>query len=163
MTLKDFVDSLDEKTQYLLAIELAENVLSVWHEYANNNELEYTDRVVGLKHYIKKDILSRALETLKKEVYNPKSQNTYIYKLMEEFLEPITAIQDDDWVLPYTVGKTFHAFWNLLCTFNENKDKTSNFGESLIYVSINQLIDALYTDKILSEEEIKFIQRKYKR
>ena len=160
MTLEEFIESLDEKRQYELAIELTKKALPIWDAYAISNKLEYVDTVVGMHHTVQKYILLRTLDTVQKEILNPNTQKKKIKQLREEFSDPIVAMQDLDWELPYCVERVFYSIRNLL-------DKLSGqnitvFDESQIYVVINQAIDALYKEKILTENEIKEILNKYK-
>ena len=83
-----------------------------------------------------------------------------LFDLNNQFLDPIIAIEDDDWKLPDDVLKIFYAVYNLIEAFS-GRDKTV-FGDSSIYISINQAIDSLETSKTLTEEEIKEILDKYK-
>jgi hypothetical protein len=73
--------------------------------------------------------------------------------LSRQFSDPILALQDLDWELPYEVERTFYAVHNLLDSVL-GKEKTV-FNGTTIYVTINQAIDAIESSKLLSETEIK--------
>lgn len=152
MGLKEFVETLDEIKQYKLALELTEKTLQIWNDYARSNKLEYEDTVVGMHHTVERDILSRTLQTIKKELGNPKSQTAQLLQLTEEFRDPIVAMQDLDWELPYPVEMTFYSIRNLLDKLNGQN--TTVFGDSQIYLVINQAIDALEKSGILTEKQI---------
>lgn len=160
MTLKEFISSLEESAQYELALVLTNKTLSIWDNYSKTNKLEYVDTVVGMHHKVEKDILSRTLSTIKLELLNPKSQRNKISKLSEEFSDPIVAMQDLDWELPSPVELTFYSTRNLLDKVN-GKEVTV-FDEPQIYVVINQAIDALSQEKIMSDKEIKELLKNYK-
>ena len=153
MTLKEFIESLEEQKQYKLALILTERALCIWNNYTELNKPEYRDSVVGMYHAVRKDILFRTLETIKKELANPKTQREHIDRLREEFSDPIVAMQDLDWELPYPVERIFYAIRNFLDKLNGQD--TTVFGEPQIYTVINQAIDALETAEILTEAEIK--------
>ena len=153
MSLKEFIELLDEQRQYKLAIGLLEKALPVWDNYAGSNKLEYIDSVVGMYHLVEEDILSRTLAVIKSELANPRTRLRQIEELREEFSDPIVALQDLDWELPYPVEKTFYAVQNLLDKLS-GEDITV-FGEPLIYVVISQVVDSLIEAKIMTNEEIR--------
>jgi len=159
MTLKKITETLNEQSQFKLALDLVEKALPIWKNYAAFNKLAYQDSVTGMHHVVRKDILHRALEALRKELTNPESQATEIEGLREEFSDPIVAMQDFDWELPYPVERTFYALRNLLD--KAAGQNCTSFGESQIYLVINQAIDALEKAKVLSESEIRAVFKKY--
>ena len=69
-------------------------------------------------------------------------------------------MQDCDWELPDEVFKTFYSVHNLLDSLVGKKQTV--FGESTIYVSINQAIDAIEKSKTLTLEEINAILEEIK-
>ncbi len=69
-------------------------------------------------------------------------------------------MQDLDWELPSPVELTFYATRNLLDKVNG--EEVTVFDEPQIYVVINQAIDALSQEKIMSDVEIKELLKKYK-
>ena len=81
-----------------------------------------------------------------------KGRNRKLVQLDQKFLEPVTALQDQDWTLPYEVERVFYSVHNLLAAVLGKAETVSN--ESRIYVSVNQAIDALETSKTLSFDEI---------
>ena len=160
MTLKELISTLEESSQYDLALTLTNKTLPIWDSYAKTNKLEYVDTVVGMHHKVEKDILSRTLSTIKQELLNPKTQHRKIEQLREEFSDPIVAMQDLDWELPPPVELTFYATRNLLDKING--EEMTVFDEPQIYVVINQAIDALSQSKVMSDTEIKDLLKKYK-
>jgi len=76
MTLKEFISTLEESSQYDLALTLTNNTLSIWDSYAKRNKLEYVNTVVVIHHLVKKDILKRTLETVRQELINPKTNQS---------------------------------------------------------------------------------------
>src|SRR5688572_14485984 len=101
MTLIKYVTSLDNVTQHRLAITLLEKAIPIWDQFASEHSLEYSDSIVGMSHVIAKDILSRALEVIKDGSTHKNSMA--MKKIRHEFMEPMVALQDDDWQLPYAV------------------------------------------------------------
>ena len=152
MSLEKRVDDLPSEKRFKLAITLSKLTLKIWDKYSSTNELTYTDSVVGMNHIVDKDILKNTIFEIEKMT---NANTNKIAKLKEDFSDPIVSLQDDDWELPYEVLHAFYSVNNLLDAFIGN-EKTV-FGESTIYVSINQAIDALETSKIISIDEIKTI------
>jgi hypothetical protein len=155
MALKEFISTLDEQKQYEIALTLAEKALPVWDNYTKENKPEYTDSVVGLQHKLGKDILSMALGTIRQEISIPGSKSKEVKDLWQEFSDPIIALQDSDWELPYAVEHIFYAVYNLLGKVNGAD--ASAFDEPIIYIAINQAIDAIETAKLMTEEEINIL------
>ena len=160
MTLKEYINTLNEQKQFNLALELTERTLPIWNEYAKSNKLEYIDTVVGMHHKVDQELLIRTIQTVRNELETPKSQGRQISQLQKEFSDPIVAMQDLDWELPYSVEKTFYAIRNLLEKLCGQE--TTVFDEPQIYVVINQAIDALSESRLMSDDEIKEILNKYK-
>lgn len=71
--------------------------------------------------------------------------------MIDEYIEPKTALQDNDWKLPEPVELTFYAAYNLLEQINGEKSTPDN---DLVYISINQSIDAILQSKIMNIEEV---------
>lgn len=152
MDLKEYCYSLSSNGLNALAIKLCENALVIWDHYTSNNKLYYRDTVVGLSHTVRPQLLSDTIKFCK-ETYMIKPIRKDVFgKLLEEFSDPIVAIQDSDWELPYPVETTFHAVYNLL---KGNVEQLTNFDEITHYVSVNQAADALTEDGVMSIEEIR--------
>lgn len=163
MNLKEIVTNLDEQTQYKMALIFTQKALVIWDNYANGKNMEYVDSVVGVNHTVDSSILDSTLQVIKSELKTPNSQTENIRKLLGEYTEPITALQDSDWELPNEVRLTFYSIKNVLTKISGQN--TSSFNEPLLYVAINQAIDAIYTAKIMTTDEVKniFDTRKQKK
>lgn len=159
MTLLEFIESLNDRKQYNLALELCNKTLVIWNEYASCHPLEYTETVIGTHHTIKSDILSRAIAVVEAELRCPKSQSVQLEQIRQEFSGPSVALQDHDWELPKPVEMSFYAIRNLL----DRKDgqETTVFNEPQIFVVINQAIEALMLVGAITEKEIGEIFDKY--
>jgi hypothetical protein len=159
MTLLEFIESLNERKQYELALEFCDKTIVTWNAYANTHSLEYTDTVVGTKQTVKSDILSRALSIVKNELDAPSSQTQQIEHIRQELSAPIVALQDLDWELPKPVEMCFYAIRNLLDRIDGQE--TTVFNEPQIFVVINQAIEALMLVSAITEAEIGAIFEKY--
>ncbi len=176
MTLREYTAGLPKSKQYDLAIKLIKLALPIWSNYVEKNELVYRDTVVGMMHEIDRDLLPDSV--LAAEEYlapkqmetNTSEKNILIHllerfrlkqkmppnkliHLYDKFLEPIVALQDLDWELPYETQRIFYAVYNLLSSLVDKEETI--FNEPTIYVSINQAIDALETSQTLSTDEVK--------
>lgn len=68
-----------------------------------------------------------------------------------QFSDPIIALQDDDWNLPKDVENVFYGVYNILNA--ALGEEMTIFGESTIYISINQALTALdFSGQIATEE-----------
>jgi hypothetical protein len=166
MTLQEFCDTLSKKKQIQLAILLIEKVLPLWNKYAEENSLAYRDSVAGMDHNVPKELIHNTISEIKNHITSIAlirflKSKTKLMKLRSYFDDPIIALQDLDWEVPQPIEKTFYSAYNLLEAFLGKQYASSN--EKTIYISINQAIDALQSEKILTEIEIKEILSEFKR
>lgn len=161
MTLEERIDNLQEINQIELAIKLLELGLPIWTEFANTNILEYADSVVGMYHRINKKIVENAINLSKVTIENKEGvlksfrQHRITLVLEKEFLELVTALEDNDWRIPEEPKLILFSAYNLLEKLSGRDN--SVFNESIIHVSINQSTDAIERKGLLSPEEIKTI------
>jgi hypothetical protein len=152
MTLQELISTLSPRRKLGLAIQFVQKSQSIWNDYAANNKLTYIDTVVGMFHEVKPDLPERSLDAAVKEFENPGSNQAEIKSLLDEFLDPIVAMQDDDWEIPDEVEKTFYATYNLLEALT-GKEITI-FNEEYAYLVINQAIDAITTVGLMTQDEV---------
>jgi hypothetical protein len=157
LDLRDFVHSLNEKKKIRLALELIKIALPVWDKFADKKNLSYRDSVVWLKHEVGSTLLSEAARAIEDELgkddinFKPEvNKNLAVY--LEKFTDPVIAIEDDDWKLPATAEKIFYSVYNLLSAVL-GKDES----ESGYYLAINQAIDVIDSEKIISDEKTREI------
>ena len=157
MTLQEYVDSLPKGKQFALALRLTKLALPIWAKYSEENTLTYRDTVVGLTHRVDKELLQNTIEAV--ETYLSLSKwekfrdgRRALLKLRVQFDDPVVALQDADWELPDEVLKAFYAVCNLIDAVI-GEDQTT-FGDTTIYVSINQAADALENSKALKFDQI---------
>lgn len=165
MNLHEYIQSLPENIQLELAVKLAKMSLPIWDEFASRNLLSYKDSIVGLTHSVNKKLLSETLLEIESCLrLNPShstvTDNEKLIELHGEFEEPLVAIQDFDWKLPFEVEKTFYSVYNLLESINGNKQTFQ--GELTLYLSVNQAIDALESSGSLKSDEIEIILKEFK-
>ena len=160
MTLEEHIDNLPRDKQFDIAIRLTRLTLPIWNNYADKNELAYRDTVVGLLHLVDRTLLKNTIDSVEKYMLTNRInkaiiKNFDLIPFSRQFRDPIVALQDLDWELPYEVERTFYAVHNLLISAL-GKEK-SVFNESTIYVTINQAIDAISSLKLMTETEIREI------
>ncbi len=78
-----------------------EEAVIVWERHAPGLKLAYRDSVVGMHHEIDPALPRRTLLASEDRA-----------ALEKEWLEPITALQDDDWELPDAARDAFYAAYN---------------------------------------------------
>jgi hypothetical protein len=160
MTLKEFISALDSTMQFDLAITLIGAAMPAWENYTKTKELKYKDSVVGLHHRVEKDIISRTLKTVRMELSEPGIHKIEIEKLMKEFSDPIVAMQDGDWELPYEPERIFYSAYNLLKEIEG--EEVSVLDEPRIYVAINQAMDAALSAKLMTDDSVQQLLQKFK-
>ncbi|MCX6318901.1 MAG: hypothetical protein NTW29_16600 [Bacteroidetes bacterium] len=153
MTLQEYISSISTTRQFELAIRFARLALPLWEAYAAREELTYQDSVVGMKHSVEKELLEHTIDAVESFLANLKSDQEKLLSYSGDFTDPIVALQDGDWELPYGAEKVFYSVHNLLEAALGN-EKTV-FDEATIYVSINQSIDGLIHEQVMTEEEIR--------
>ncbi|MEI7484699.1 MAG: hypothetical protein WCK13_08305 [Ignavibacteriota bacterium] len=156
MTLENFVNGLSGDKRLRLTVKLLRNAIQIWDDYAEGKEFEYTDSVAGLKHTVRKDMIINCVSAVERYLNSEENGITEeIMHLKKEFVEPVTALQDGDWNLPYSALKTFYSAYNLVNAVTLKEENV--LGNSEIYVSINHAIDAIETSGLLTTEQIKQI------
>ncbi|WP_318640275.1 hypothetical protein [Flavobacterium ardleyense] len=160
MTLEEHIDNLPKDKRFDIAIRLTRLTLAIWNNYADKNELTYHDTVVGLLHSVDRTLLKKTIDAVEKYILTNRInkaiiKNFDLIPFSRQFSDPILALQDSDWELPYEVERTFYAVHNLLVSAL-GKEKSA-FNETTIYVTINQAIDALSSAELVTETEIREI------
>jgi hypothetical protein len=165
MSLREYCNLLPEKRKKELAIKLIKTALPVWEKFCEKGKLTYRDSTVWMKHNVDKNLLQDAIKEAENipENFDELKTNGFggrIKNLYDDFTDPITAIHDEDWKLPESAEKIFFSVYNLLTAiiFKDENDT----GESNYYISINQAIDVIDSEKLLSEEEIKLILEEFR-
>lgn len=162
MSLHEFCAALSKRKKIECCIVLIELAIPIWDDFAKNNELHYVDSVVAMEHEISHDILNKAIQAVKRYYKKPLILRAYykadILNSIEEFSEPITAMQDLDWELPPPVERLFYSVYNIVDFFN---DKRKNVADSAC-ISMNQSIEALLSSGTKTVEDIKAILDSYK-
>lgn len=135
MTLEAYILSLDEGRRLAAAVHFCALALPIWETYSEGNALRYVDTVVGMQHFVDPGLLQQVLDLARGR------PEPGLAALEAGFLDPIVALQDDDWDLPEEVRLTFYAHYNLLEHLAGRH--VSMFGEASLYVAVNQAADAL--------------------
>ncbi len=148
-TLQELMQGLPTERQLAMAVHFVQLGLPIWTEFAVDPAARsYCDGVVGMHHVISETLPARALALAQCVLHNPDHMSTAdrlaeCAAIKHEFIEPIVALQDGDWELPDAVKLIFYAHSNMV----EHLSGYSIFlgGESALYVTVNQAIDALET------------------
>jgi hypothetical protein len=166
MSLQEYCNLLSEKRKIELSIKLIKIAFPVWEKFCDKGKLSYRDSTAWMKHNVDgnllKDVIkefdniSDNLDVLKTTGFNDRIMNLY-----NKFSDPIIAIQDEDWKLPKPTEKLFYSVYNLLTAIILKDENES--GESNYYISINQAIDVIDSEKLISAEEIKLILEEFKK
>lgn len=128
---KFFNMSPPQKKQVHLA--LAAIALKQWQEFAAAGSIprKYTETVCGTRQEVDLGLPSDALSCV--------LEGTDHTQISERYLEPITALQDDDWSLPDDPQYAFYAIYNTFRKYAVGKEiddwlivnqALSSFGEN---------------------------------
>ncbi|MFI6869929.1 hypothetical protein [Nocardia sp. NPDC050406] len=87
-------------------LSLCEDALLAWTGYARRNRaaLRYRDAVVGMRHHVDVDLPADALRAVEAGVDSA--------GVGDRYLEPITALQDDDLSFPEPIEFAYYAIYN---------------------------------------------------
>ena len=152
---------LDTPLQFELAMALARKALPVWQKYSGSNELFYKNSSIGPSLAIKTTLLQASLDALEEAVSIPFPRNNKnISTCYNDFVAPLVALQDGNWVVSYPVKKIFLAVYNLVKAVAEEENITVT--KNLFCVSIHQSLDCLDLSKLYSAEEIMLFLQYYK-
>jgi len=154
MDLKQYCHSITHDELFSIATKVCTAALPIWNEYSTHGELIYRDTVVGLSHKVNAGLLEDSVTFCKGETFERAAIKPVLNLLLKEFSDPIVALQDLDWELPYPAEHIFYAVYNLL---DGLRNRVNYQGELIHYISINQAADALTESGLMSFDEIKAI------
>lgn len=99
-------DALDLTRRRAVQLVLCRHALAIWEAFLRRyGPVEYVDSVVGLYHCVDSTLPRDALASV--EACKDSSNVSHRY------LEPVTALQDDDLELPDHVEFAYYAIYNL--------------------------------------------------
>ncbi|MFE3700788.1 hypothetical protein ACFXO7_23295 [Nocardia tengchongensis] len=104
----------DRRRQVHLA--LCEDALPTWIDYVRGRRtpLRYRDSVVGMRHHVDVELPADALRSARAGMDLADIGNRY--------LEPITALQDDDLTFPDPVEFAYYAIYNCFSKYARGDD-----------------------------------------
>jgi hypothetical protein len=159
MIFKETVTQIPSLKQLGIAVAFAKLALPIWDDYAKiEGHLAFTEEGPWpVQHNVDKNLLRDTIEAVE-EFLNlerhqiPQIANAKLSALDDLFFKPLVCLQWSEWELPDGVLKTFYAVHNML-TFILNDDKNAE-GESAVFVSINQSVDALTSSNKMTFDEV---------
>ncbi|MGW5106690.1 hypothetical protein [Nocardia sp. NPDC004123] len=97
-------------------LSLCEDALPIWLGYVRGEpaRLRYRDSVVGMRHHVDVELPTDALRSARAGVD--------LADIGSRYLEPITALQDDDLVFPDPVEFAYYAIYNCFCKYVRGDD-----------------------------------------
>jgi hypothetical protein len=175
--LDEYCNTLSDAAQLKIALRFAALSLPVWNNYFSgqpdaiekvNALIESGSKVQGGTKRIEINFPARIVERIEKNYEQTVKEglpvaalknNPQLRSMFATCMQPLT---NPDWdnILPHTVRLVFTSIWNML-TWIVFKRK-SDTGETHIYISINQSIDALVSEKILTFAQADAILQEYK-
>jgi hypothetical protein len=99
-------EGLDGLRQRIVQLALCHHALGVWEAYVRRHgPIEYVDSVVGMYHCVDNALPRDALTSVEAGVDRA--------GVVQRYLEPIVALQDDDLELPNHIELAYYAIYNL--------------------------------------------------
>ncbi|MFE3798671.1 hypothetical protein [Nocardia tengchongensis] len=97
-------------------LSLCEEALPTWIDYVQGKRarLRYRDSVVGIRHHVDVELPTDALRSAR--------AGTDLADIAGRYLEPITALQDDDLAFPDPVEFAFYAIYNCFRKYARGDD-----------------------------------------
>lgn len=135
--------ALSREAQIDALVLACEPALVSWTTWALRTKPEYVDTVVGMRHVVDIDLPARALEEVRRRHEAPD-----VLPTQKDYVEPIVAMQDDDWEMSEQNEYAYYAIYNLHRFVFEPQDTVT---ASLV---LNQAISATLRDQD-SQEEIR--------
>jgi hypothetical protein len=162
MTLEDSIEALPEGGRVTLALHLLRMALPIWDVHTQGKAVRYRDSVVAMDHCIAPDLLARTIDMVDRHRRAPwflkwLLKRIGLMRLAGEFDDPPVSLQDLDMEWPEPVKLAFYAAHNLL-EHSIKGGRTYN-GHLLVYVSINQVADALVLGGIMKTHELDTLVR----
>jgi hypothetical protein len=158
-TFKETVTKIPPLKQLDVAVAFTKLALPIWDDYAKvESNLTFTEEGPWpVLHTVDKNLLRDTIEAVEEFLkldrhVIPQVGNAKLSGLDDLFFKPMVCLQWMEWELPDPVCKTFYAVHNLL-NFILNDAKNQE-GESTIFVSINQSVDALTSSKKMTFDEV---------
>ncbi|WP_327140070.1 hypothetical protein [Nocardia sp. NBC_01327] len=106
MTPRDLFFRLDADHRRQVHLSLCEDALPTWIGYIRNKAtpLRYRDSLVGMRHHVDLELPADALRSARAGVD--------LADVGTRYLEPITALQDNDLTFPDPVEFAYYAIYN---------------------------------------------------
>lgn len=165
MTLEEIVGSLPEQAKVELAIHFLEIGLPIWEKFAKESaaNLTYYAFLLGMETVDPK-FVAYSIQ-LAKQWISPLSfaaqenLKAKLEKLIERFAMHLSGIRDWELEIAPHPQLIFYAASNLL--YYIDGETMSSSKESMVYISINQSMDAIVKEKLLTWEEVNAILTTY--
>jgi hypothetical protein len=160
MNLQEFCKYISAVKEFNMAIKFAFIALPVWDNYCKNNSPCYTDSITGLIHKVDSNLLINTLnESL--AYFSDAEKSNRLSELYKNFDDPVIALQDMDWDLPDEVERIFYSVYNIARGLLSEVDNEND--QLIFYVAINQAIDVIESEGILTERQIRDILDEFKK
>ena len=105
---------LGSESRKRVHIELCSHALSKWNDYISlHGEIRYVETVCGTEQIVDSSLPSDALQSV--------IEGRDIANVRQRYLEPVTALQDNDLELPDSVKFAYYSIYNLFNKYMKNE------------------------------------------
>lgn len=147
-------NALTKQEQRELALTLTQMALPVWNKYTASINPSYKDSTSVALKFIDKNLLDLSLQSIQNQSVSAQADAYYL-----QFIGPVVALQDGDWLPAFPVKKIFLSCYNLLKgSIDSNKADAGNYFS----LSIEYALDCIDKTKLYSKDELDNQFKKYR-
>lgn len=127
----------------IVHISLCRRALARWQGYCRSAvDLSYVESVAGTRQQVDPQLPDDAFETVLREAPGE--------EISQRYMEPITALQDDDLILPDDIEFAYYAIYNLYRKYARNQPVDD-------WLIVNQALASLGPDAPVREILVRVI------
>jgi len=146
--------------QLQLALLLAQKCHPVWAKFKSQSQAFYKNSLAGPSIQINQNLQSKALQEAYRPHHGTGISNQELEKCYAEFVGPVLALQEGNWLTNYLVKKTFLAVYHILKALLEKENSAGT--KDLLTTSVNESLDCLDMAKLYSRQEVELFPEDFK-
>ena len=154
-------EKLSDFDQLHLALIICQKAMPVWEKYTSSQALTYHTSATEPAGKIDSNILQTALDAVlsSAQLQFPAGDNKHINKCYFNFVEPVIAIHDGNWLPSYPVKKIFLAVYCILKSIVEQNNYPGS--NNVLSEAISQALDCIDITKLYTRQQIDDLLESY--
>ena len=147
--------------QLHLALIICQKAMPVWEKYTSSQALTYQTLATEPAGKIDSNILQTALDAVlsSAQLQFPAGDNKHINKCYFNFVGPVIAIHDGNWLPSYPVKKIFLAVYCILKSIVEQNNYPGS--NNVLSEAISQALDCIDITKLYTRQQIDDLLKSY--